>query len=258
MLDAVTVVLVEPLYVGNLGSVGRAMANFGLRDLVLVRPAEGIFDDPRLAAMARKGVGIVRAARVVDRLEDAVADAQLALGFTTRLGRRRRDGLDLRPAVARAAAETPDARLAAVFGREDGGLTTAELDLCHTLVRIPTDPALPSLNLAHAVGLFAYEVAAARAAARPPGPARVPATVAELEGLYSHLERVLRRIGFFEEESPDRMMNEVRRIASRRLPDPRDVRILRGVLSKVELALDGRSGPRDGPAPQSRSIRSRA
>jgi tRNA C32,U32 (ribose-2'-O)-methylase TrmJ len=61
--------------------------------------------------------------------------------------------------------------------------------------------------------------------------------VAELEGLYAHVERVLLEIGFIEEKSPARMMNEVRRIVSRRLPEPRDVRILRGILAKVELAL---------------------
>lgn len=233
-----TIVLVEPLYGGNLGSVARVMANFGLRDLVLVNPAPGILQDPRLEPMARKAVELVRGARIVGTLNEAVADAELALGFTTRLGRRRNDGLELRQAVEQAARElASDARIAAVFGREDAGLTTAELDLCHWLVRIPTDRGLPSLNLAQAVGLFCYEVRMARLAAAPESVPYRPATVAEMEGMYAHFERVLWEIGFIEEESPDRMMNQIRRIFSRRLPSPRDVRILRGILSKVELAL---------------------
>jgi TrmH family RNA methyltransferase len=212
------------------------MANFGLSRLVLVNPAPGALEDPALPAMARTAVEVVRGARLVGTLEEALADAEVALGFTTRLGRRRRDGADLRPAVERLARETPTARVAAVFGREDAGLTTAELQRCHWLVRIPTDRRLPSLNLAQAAGLFCYEASLAWAAP-PPGAAARPAPVAELEGLYAHVERVLLEIGFIEEKSPARMMNEVRRIVSRRLPEPRDVRILRGILAKVELAL---------------------
>ncbi|RMG98340.1 MAG: RNA methyltransferase [Candidatus Dadabacteria bacterium] len=232
-----TIVLVEPLYGGNLGSVARAMANFGLRDLVLVNPAPGIFDDPRLEPMARKAVELVRNARVVPDLFEALRDVELALGFTTRLGRRRNDGLELRPAVAELARHHAGARVAAVFGREDAGLTTAELDLCHWLVRIPTDRGLPSLNLAQAVGLFCYEVRLANLAARPESEPYRPATVAEMEGLYAHFEKVLWDIGFIEEASPERMMNQIRRIFSRRLPTSRDVRILRGILSKVEWKL---------------------
>ncbi len=231
----ITVVLVEPLYGGNLGSVARVMANFGLARLVLVNPAPGIFDDPRLEPMARTAGDLARSARVVGSLAEALADVDLALGFTARLGKRRRDSLELRPALERAAAEAPAARLAGVFGREDSGLTTAELEQCQWLVRIATDPALPSLNLAQAVGLFAYETSTlGRARRYPAEPARKVAGVAEMEGFYGHLEAMLRGIGFFEEASPERMMGELRRIFSRRLPEPRDVRILRGILSKVQ------------------------
>jgi TrmH family RNA methyltransferase len=214
------------------------MENFGLEELVLVNPAPGILDDPQFEPMARGAVRIAEQAQVIETVEEAIADAELALAFTTRLGKRRRDGYDLRPAVEKIRTEAPEARVAAVFGREDTGLTTAELNRCHWLVRIPTEPGLRSLNLAQAVALFAYEVAAARKQGAPArSHSRKPATATEMEGLYTHLENVLVEIGFIEEASPDRMMSEMRRILSRRLPDPRDVRILRGALSKVELAL---------------------
>lgn len=245
-LASVKVVLVHPLYAGNVGGVARVMANFGIPELVLVDPGERVFRDPELEPMARGGTEILRRARIVTSLEEAVGEAEVALGFTTRLGKRRRDGLDLREAVERIAAEFSECRVAAVFGREDKGLTNEELDPCHWLVRIPTDPQCSSLNLAQAVGLFAYEVAEARRAASDrPARNRAAATVQELEALYAHFEDVLLEIGFIEEEDPSRMMNEVRRIVSRRLPDPRDVRILRGVLSKVKWALDrARKGAR--------------
>ena len=232
------IVLVEPMYGGNLGSVARAMGNFGLSELVLVNPAEGILDDPRLAPMARSAAALVRGARVVGSLVEALADVDLALGFTTRLGKKRRDGLYLRDAAGRVAEELGGNRVAAVFGREDAGLTTAELELCHWMVRIPTHPDLPSCNLAQAVMLCCYEMAEVERIRTQQRDSRKVASVEQLEGLYGQFAEVLDEIGFIEEASPDRIMNEVRRIFSRRLPDPRDVRILRGILSKVELALD--------------------
>jgi len=244
-LERVRVVLVEPLYGGNLGSVARVMANFGLCRLILVNPRAEALNDPTLAPMARGAVDLVRGAQIVGSLADALANVELALGFTTRLGKRRRDGLELRPATERLAREAVGARVAAVFGREDTGLTTEELGRCHWLVRIPTHRGLTSLNLAQAVGLFAYEASQALVGSRGLQEAR-PATVAELEGLYAHGERVLQEIGFIEEASPDRMMNELRRILSRRLPEPRDVRILRGILAKVELALERARRGHDG------------
>jgi tRNA/rRNA methyltransferase len=237
-MTSLRIILVEPLYGGNLGSVARAMGNFGLTELVLVNPAEGIFDDPRMAPMARSAAGLARDARVVPTLAEALAHVDLALGFTTRLGKKRRDGLYLRDAASRLAEEFGNKRVAAVFGREDSGLTTAELELCHWMVNIPTHRDLPSCNLAQAVGLFCYEVAEARRTCTPRSTPREVASVDQLEGMYGHFEKVLDEIGFIEETNPERMMNEVRRIFSRRLPDPRDVRILRGILAKVELALD--------------------
>lgn len=247
-LDNVSVVLVEPRYGGNLGAVARVMGNFGLERLILVNPAPGILADARLEPMARKAADLARSAHVVGDLREALADVELALGFTTRLGRRRRDGYDLRQAVAALREEAPRARIAAVFGREDAGLSNAELEACQWLVRIPTRREFSSLNLAQAVGLFAYELAAGNPGSQAPGPrSRTPASGAELEGMYGHFERVLGEIGFFEEESPARMMNELRRILSRRLPDPRDVRILRGILSRVEWALERSAGGHGRP-----------
>lgn len=240
LLENTSIVLVDTLYGGNVGSVARIMANFGLSDLRLVRPAPGLFDDPALAPMARgAGQPILENARTFLTLAEALADCSVAWGFTTRLGKKRTDGQDLRPAIEGLACEMPGGRMAAVFGSEDAGLTTEDLEKCSLLVRIPTAPDLSSLNLAQAVALFSYEAHELGRKLKGPLPSKKnTATVEELEGLYAHLEEVLQLIGFIEEKSPARMMNVMRRMISRRMPDPRDVRIIRGVLSKVELAVE--------------------
>ena len=238
MHSDVTIVLVKPRYGGNLGSTARVMANFGLHDLVLVQPAAGLLEDPALEPMAREGaLPILRDLKVVDTLAEALADTEIALGFTTRLGKQRCDGYDLRPAIELLAQDYPASRVAAVFGSEDKGLCNEDLERCHWLLRIPTS-SFSSLNLAQAVGTFAYELhTVSRQAAPQPGAGRNVATVAVMEGFYEHMERVFGEVGFLKESSPSRMMNQMRRLFSRRLPTPRDVRILRGVFSKIELAL---------------------
>jgi tRNA/rRNA methyltransferase len=235
----VTIVLVDTLYGGNLGSVARAMANFGLSDLRLVRPAGGVFADKMLEPMAREsGMPIVKRAKLFQSLEDALEDVELAMGFTTRLGKKRRDGYDLRPAIKELKEVNPSGKLAAVFGSEDKGLNNEDLDKCSWLVRIPTAPELSSLNLSQAVSTVAWELFATNLESAPkPKEERNVAAVADMEGLYDHMHRVLLDIGYFKEEEPPRMMNTLRRIFSRRLPEPRDVRILRGIFSKMETAL---------------------
>ncbi len=238
--EKLSVVLVDTLYGGNLGAVARAMANFGLTDLTLVRPAERIFDDPQLKPMARKAaVPILAKAEVHSTLPDALSDTELSLGFTNRLGKNRTDGLDLKDAIEMLSHKGPLGRVAAVFGSEDKGLSNEDLEKCSLLVRIPADPGMQSLNLSQAVGIFAYEVYNARLFEAPKGKKpRNLATNSELEGLYAHLEEVLQAIHFIEEKSPARMMNYMRRFLSRRMPGPRDVAVLRGILSKVELTIE--------------------
>lgn len=239
-MKKVSIVLVEPLYGGNVGSVARAMANFGLSELAIVNPAPRVFQDKLLEPMARGATGIIENAKICSSLAEALEDVELALGFTKRSGRRRRGAIELNAALDRINAEFDEVRIAAVFGREDSGLTTSELAMCHWPVSIATNPELPSLNLSQAVCLFAYEVYGRtrnNAHIVEPSSPR-PAPVGDLEGLYAHFQRVLHRIEFFEEANPNRMMNEVRRIFSRRAPDARDVRILRGILSKMEKTLE--------------------
>lgn len=233
------VVLVDTLYGGNLGAAARVMVNFGLDDLRLVRPAPGIFEDPQLKPMARgAALPILKNAQVFDTLSEAIGNVEIALGFTRRLGKKRTDSDELRQTVAKVLEGPAGCRIAAVFGSEDKGLSNEDLEKCHLLVRIPTARTLRSLNLSQAVGLFCYEWRMGNVNRLPPTTTpKIPATVEELEGFYLHLEDVLQLIEFIEEKSPARMMNGMRRIIARRLPDQRDVRIMRGVLSKVELAI---------------------
>ncbi len=146
VLRRVTAVLVEPQSPGNIGSAARALHNMGLSRLRLVRPVEFRVAEARRMAMG--GQTLLRDAGESPSLPAAIAEAGLVIGTTRRRGKNREPSLDVRDAAGRAASAAASGdEVALVFGREDSGLTTAELDACHLLAWIPTGPEYPSLNL---------------------------------------------------------------------------------------------------------------
>src|SRR5579864_3140398 len=158
-------VLVRPLQAGNVGSAARALKNMGLGDLRLVAPRAGA-SGRAAAAMAVHAGDVLRNAQRYDSLGAALTDCTLAVGTTCRPGLYRSGVVALREAAVQLAAEAAANRVAIIFGPEDTGLVNRELKLCQRLVTIPTAPGYPSLNLAQAVMLVAYELMMAGGTAR--------------------------------------------------------------------------------------------
>ncbi len=158
MLERIRIVLIGTSHPGNIGATARAMHNMALSDLALVAPrCEPITADS--VSRASGADHLVHGARVVDTLEEAVADCTLVVGASARSRTLPWPMLSPRELGDRLPQELadPDARIALVFGREDSGLTNAELQRCHAHVHIPTNPDFSSLNLAAAVQVLAYE-----------------------------------------------------------------------------------------------------
>ncbi|BCR04820.1 tRNA (cytidine/uridine-2'-O-)-methyltransferase TrmJ [Desulfuromonas versatilis] len=232
--DNISVVLVEPQGPLNIGSVCRAMMNFGFSDLRLVNPsADHLSDEAR--RMAVKASALLEGARIFPDLAAALADCQLALGTTRRFGKYREDFLhpDQAARVAHPLAEK--GRVALVFGREDNGLLTAELDLCQRFITIPTSEALPSMNLAQAVSLCLYEVAKCwgELAGKGGGRKRL-ASGKVLEGLYRHMRQTLLDIEYLDPQNPEHILHTYRRIFGRAGLNEREVRILHGLWSRID------------------------
>ena len=235
------VVLVRPRVEGNVGSAARAMANMGLSRLILVEPAAAI---GREATAFAVGAGAILAGiQRVDSLPAALAPFRRVVGTTST--RDRRLGIPLlspRELPAWLAADPPDTPTALVFGPEVGGLTNEELALASAVVTIPCSPVQPTLNLAQAVLILAWElfqagVQTGEEEAAPVAPPEPPATAGEIDGLLAHAGEVLARIGFARDDSYGGVLRDLRRLAARAAPDSRDVRILRGVCRRALGAL---------------------
>jgi TrmH family RNA methyltransferase len=125
--------------------------------------------------------------------------------------------------------------MAVVFGSEANGLGREELALCHQLVRIPTEPAHPSLNLAQAVLVVAYELYTALEP-QPAGEPSQRATAGELEAALSQLEQGLLGIGYLNQQNPAPVLAELRRLLARAAPTPREAGLLRGLARQISWA----------------------
>jgi tRNA/rRNA methyltransferase len=191
----VRLVLLRPRNPENLGAVARAMRNFGLDDWAIAELGTHDFEAARRVAVHAEE--LLDRPRVVRTLDEAVGDCAWVVGTSSRrVGGKRR--LTPREVAREAHARSGEGRTALVFGDERSGLTNAEVERCHDLSAIPTAAAQPSMNLAQAVVVYAYEVrqAALEAAARRPPRAAEGATDAELAAVEEALRAALRAAGF--------------------------------------------------------------
>lgn len=232
--ENICIVLVESQGPLNVGSVCRAMLNFGVTDLRLVNPQiDHLQHEAR--QMAVKGTDVLEAAKIYTCLPDALADCSLSIGTTRRFGRYREDMLHPDEAARMLLPMTDSAKVALVFGREDKGLHTSELDLCQRFATIPTSDKLPSMNLAQSVALCLYEVNKAKGELLDCEHGRkVLASNEMLESMYMHMQGSLTRVGFLNPQNPDHIMRAFRRILGRSGLNDREVRIMRGLFSQMD------------------------
>lgn len=231
MTDLVRIVLIDPSHPGNIGSVARAMKNMALADLVLVRPRS--FPHPESTALAAGADDILASARVVESVEQAVADCAFIAGTTSRPRSYYWEFTTPRDVAGRIVALQSETRAALLFGSERYGLATEDLKLCNVLVRIPANPEYCSLNLAMSVQLAAYEIFMARQ--QPQSHTQLEMALApsgDVEHFYAHLHQVLNEIDFADRTG--HLMERLRRLFNRAQLDRNELNILRGILSAVQ------------------------
>ncbi len=246
-LANVRIVLVEPLYSGNVGAVCRAMANTGLRDLALVAPRKLNLGEAGM--MAVHAGDILAARREFRTLAEAVADCHLVMGTTARKGLYRQHARTPREWAPRGLAAAAEGRVALVFGREDNGLTNDEIALCTQLIVIPSAADYVSLNLAQAVMICCHELFVAAAAFEPPVEKSPEAPSDLRERMFAMWRATLLEIGFMQDDKADHMMLGLRRALSRGPLSVDDVKILMG-MARQALWASRRAGGRGADDPR--------
>jgi len=231
------VVLVSTRNPLNIGAAARAAANFGFRDFRLVDPYDMAF---REAVSAVGGVHVLQSARVFATVAEAVADCSLVVGTTASQRRVSQQPLD-RPETAMKRIRAHPGRTALLFGSEKFGLSNDDMSFCHALVRIPTVPDTPSMNLGQAVAVCLYELVRA-VQPEEEVPLR-PFLFEGIEGvdaeqLTSMLRRVLEASGYTNRITATSTDRKIRRWIRRLRIGRRDAPLLLGILRQILWKFD--------------------
>lgn len=239
------VILVDPLYEGNVGHVARSMMNFGSTDLRIVKGV-ALTDAGRDRAVHAQGV--LDDAKRVDTLDEAAGGCDLLVGFTARLTggeeKYRRNPLDIRDWAPRGAAHP--GRIALVFGREDRGLTNEEADRCDILVTIPTHEMYRSMNLAHAVTVALWSLYAESEAARVKE--YTPATKEQIDRLVVRFGQMM-ELSDFPEHKRGAVLTMIRRLVARADPTTWEITTFLGLLRDTLYHLGNRRARKDAELP---------
>jgi tRNA/rRNA methyltransferase len=241
------VILVEPQLGENIGAAARAMANFGLSQLRLVKPKQG-WPNRRASMMAAGADRVLERAELFDTAAAAISDCGLVLAATARAHDQAKPVVGADEA-ARVMAPHVGAggNVGILFGRERNGLENEEVGLANYIVTLPVNPAFASLNLAQAIVIVAYEwFKLSQGAALPftmPEKSK-PAPKQQLHAFFDSLERELERVEFFRPpEKRATMRLNLRNIFERMQPTQQDIQTLHGALLAI---AEGRKGPARG------------
>jgi TrmH family RNA methyltransferase len=238
MLEQIHIILSHTSHPGNIGAAARALKTMGVKNLTLIRPK--IYPSAEATARASGADDVLANARVVDNLDEAIADCRLVLGTSARLRRVPLEQIDARQAGLRAIETAASGPVGILFGREQSGLSNDEMDRCHALVHIPTNPEYGSMNLGSTVQVMTYELRMAAVAAGhvqvPSMEEHLPASQNQLDGLFEHMESTLLDIRFLDPKQSVTMMSRLKRLFLRANPSETEIHILRGILSAAEKA----------------------
>lgn len=231
-LDSFHVVLVAPAIAGNIGATARILKNFNINSLILVNPLASPLH-PEALAHAKGAKDILSQASVFQDLRDAIAPFHYIVGTTARI-RHKRPVLFLREILPFLTSLSQQNEIALVFGPERTGLTNEALDLCHSIITIPTSSKHSSLNLAQAVGVVLYELYYHQIEGKVSQALPLLAKTEELEEMYKHLINSLSKIGFVLGGEKAHTYQVMKRLFGKVPLTVSDVKVIRGICHQID------------------------
>ncbi len=240
--DNIYFVLVEPKESGNIGASARAIKNMGFKNLCLVNPPAVITDEGR--RLACNALDVLNSAEIYNNLKDAIRDKAIVIGATRRKGKRRGVILPLEQGTKRLCNIAHDNKVAILFGREDRGLFNEEVEECGFLITIPTGKEQPSLNLAQAVLIVAYELSKAEYAGGKGqgaiGERQEMVNHKEIASLYERISKTLKLLEYIpkgDRNLEKKIMQNLKHFIGRAGLTDWELKMLHGICSQVEKKI---------------------
>lgn len=240
LLNQIKIVLVHTSHPGNIGASARAMKTMGFSHLHLVAPND--FPSLRAQEMASGADDILQSAVLHDNLQSAIADCHWVVGTSTRTRTIPWEIWTPRQMAEQSLSLAANQKIAWVFGCEKSGLSNEELELCQSVVSIPTSQEYGALNLAAAVQVLCYEMRMTwllqNAEHHHSKNQMAFAKTQEVENFFTHLQSVMTQVQFLKTQAPRRLMTRMRRLFLRAHLEEKEVNMLRGFLSSIEKTLN--------------------
>ncbi|HQB97280.1 MAG: TrmH family RNA methyltransferase [Candidatus Cloacimonadaceae bacterium] len=236
-LSRISVILVEPIYAGNVGAVARIMNNFCFTDLRIV----GSVPQKNDFYLAMHSEHILDEAKIFPTLADAIADLDRVIAFSRRLGKTK--PVDHSPMQMAAYVHSlPELKIGLVFGRETFGLTDIEADLCPLRCHFSANKDFPSINLAQATALALYEVQSFSQRQTELDGTRFPAAVngEELTKIYRYIKEVLAGIGYFTNYETTNWDAFLQKMLAQLNPNQEMVYRLRQMFNRIHVLVTGK------------------
>ncbi len=150
-------ILSKPAVEENIGAAARAIKTMGFTSLRLISPASHLSMNAR--KLAHGSADILEKAQVFDNTTDALAGLDLIIGTTAKKRNIRQEYIPAHELSAFIGQKSNTiGSVGILFGREESGLSNEEISMCDILSYIPIVAPFPSLNLAQAVMVYAYEL----------------------------------------------------------------------------------------------------
>jgi TrmH family RNA methyltransferase len=229
--DNIHIALVHTRYSGNIGAAARSMMNFGLKNMILVKPRCSL--DGEAYEKARHASAIFENARIYNSLEDLAAEFPLMIGTSRRGAYRLHMRMTPRLSAEEISEKYSQVKTAIVFGDEKGGLKNEDLEKCAWYINIPSHKDFQSLNLAHSVTVIAYELFL-QSRSENEDIYKKPANDNDAEYLFRHITSFLKAIDFPNWGSTHRTYADIKRVLSSADLKKTDVTLAHGFMRYIE------------------------
>lgn len=242
-------ILVEPKEAGNIGASARALKNMGFKNLGLVKPVSFVSDEALW--FAHNAAEVLESAKVFDSVRDAISDKSIVAGTSRRTGRQRGIFINAEQGAQRLFNIAAKNKVAILFGREDRGLFNDEIEECGFMMTIPANKKHPSLNLAQAVMIIAYELSKAGPCTEGGETLSLPAfrlpkltDQNELLHLYKRIENILAMLEYSsrgDRNLRNKIMQNLKHCFGRTGLTEWELKMFHGICSRIEKKKQARS-----------------
>ncbi len=231
-MNHIYIVLVEPIYQGNVGAVARIMNNFEITHLRIV----GSIPEKNDFYLAVHSEELLENAEIFPDLKSALVDLDRTIAVSRRKGKLK--PVDLTPEMAGTyTRENKALKTGLIFGRETWGLTDEEASLCQMRCYIPANPNFPSLNLAQAVAILTYEIYRSNLIKHD---GEVIADREQYLDTKSYIMEVLQSIGFFNQDEPYNWAHIIDHMLARMNPTRQMAHRIKQIFNRIHVAFHGK------------------